>query len=201
MKVPMQAWYDEWRKAPNNWNRRYVPTDPKDGPSLPQVHFMRDYLSSVVWADIPYAQRPYGPPPRDDCKETCFVIGEHHSKSVVLPVYSFERPDLGIQFILRDNYHDTNISVISERPISASTLRGYSLDFSESDKKRFKDEPWQRGQSWGYCFFQGFPEEVQFGPYSQDQSKFSICLGGEYSVYTFVWLIMREIREVRGVSP
>lgn len=198
MKIPMQAWYDRWLKANQDTNLVYVPKNSRGEPSLHQVHFVRDTLAGIVWADVPYDKRPNEPPPRETCKETCFVIGEHTSKSVSLPVYSLERPDLGLQIVLRDNYHDWNISVLSEKVISAEVLRGYSLDFNESDKERFAKEPWKPGRSWGYCYFQGFPEEIQFGPHSQNQNRFSICLGGEYSVYTFVWLIMREIR---GVGP
>jgi len=198
MKIPMQAWYDKWLKANQDTNLVYVPKNNRGEPSLHQVHFVRDTLASIVWADVPYDKRPNEPPPRDTCKETCFVIGEHKSKSVSLPVYSLERPDLGIQFVLRDNYHDWNISVLSEKPITTD-LRGFELDFSESDKKRFAERgPWTPGGSWGYCYFQGFPMEVQFGPFSQNPSRFSLCIGGEYSVHNFIWLIMRDLR---GVGP
>lgn len=197
MRVHLQGWYDKWLKDPEMTNRRYVPVNSRGEPTLHQLHFVRDHLCGMLWADIPYDKREKELT-RTDCNVTAFVIGEHSSKSVNLPVYSLERPDLGLQIVLRDNYHDTNVSVISEKPIPAEVLRGYQLDFSKSDKERFEKEPWRPGRSWGYNYFQGFPEEVQFGPHSLDQRKFSICLGGEYSVYTFVWLILREIR---GVGP
>ena len=197
MKVHLQGWYDKWLKDPDMANRRYVPTNSRGEPSLHQLHFVRDFLCGMLWADIPYDKREKETV-RDTCNVTAFVIGEHSSKSVNLPVYSLERPDLGLQIVMRDNYHDWNISVMSEKLIPAEVLKGFQLDFSESDKKRFEKEPWRPGQSWDYLYFQGFPQEVQFGPYVQNPHKFSICIGGEYSVYTFVWLILREIR---GVGP
>lgn len=199
MKVHIQGWYDKWLKDPDNTNRRYVPVNNRGEPSLHQLHFVRDNLCGMLWADIKYDKREHESE-RTDRPVTCFVIGEHTSKSVNLPVYSLERPDLGLQIVLRDNYHDWNVSVISEKPIPAEVIKGFEMDFSESDKKRFAErgQQWRPGWSWGYCYFQGFPEEVQFGPYSQNPRKFSLCIGSEYSVYTFVWLIMREIR---GVGP
>lgn len=196
MKIPMQAWYDRWLKANQDTKLSYVPKNSRGEPSLHQVHFVCDTLADIVWADVPYDKRPNEPPPRETCKETCFVIGEHRSKSVSLPVYSLERPDLGIQFVLRDNYHDVNVSVISEKPI-ATDLRGFQLDYGrEEDRQRHKNG--YKGGSWGYCYFQGFPEEVQFGPYSENKSRFSLCMGSDFNVYTFIWLIMRDIR---GVGP
>jgi hypothetical protein len=200
MKIPMQAWYDRWLKANQDTNLVYVPKNSRGEPSLHQVHFVRDTLASIVWADVPYDKRPNEPPPRETCKETCFVIGEHRSKSVSLPVYSLERPDLGIQFVLRDNYHGWNVSVLLEKPLSDgwNILKGFELDYSrDEDRDRFKDG-YKPGSSWGYCYFQGFPEEVQFGPYMEDCRRFSLCIGSEYSLHTFIWLIMRDIR---GVGP
>lgn len=197
MKVHLQPWYDRWLKSHEGTDLIYVSKNARGEVSLPQVHFVRDNLCGMLWADVAYDKR--GPaPPRDTCKETCFVVGEHTSKSVQLPVYSLERPDLGLQIVLRDNYHDWNVSVITEKPLNKDMLRGFELDYSrDEDRKRFPNGH-KPGQSWGYCYFQGFPEEVQFGPHSENPNKFSLCIGSDYSVYTFIWLVMREIR---GVGP
>lgn len=195
MKVHLQPWYDQWLKEARE--AAGVGPDDPNGPSLYQVHFVRDDLSSIMWADVPYDKRPQCGPPREDCKENGFVVGEHTSNSKRLPVYSLERPDLGIQFVMRDNYHDWNISVLSERAIETD-LRGFQLDYSrEEDKQRFKNG-YRPGNSWGYCYFQGFPEEFQFGPYSEDQRKFSLCVGSVHKVWTLIFLIMRDIR---GIGP
>jgi hypothetical protein len=196
MKVHLQPWYDKWLKAARE--AAGTPPNSNDGPMLQQVHFVRDNLCGMLWADVPYDKR--GPATPRDCKETCYVVGEHTSKSRRLPVYSLERPDLGLQFILRENYHDWNVSVITEKPLSdgRKLLAGFELDYGrDEDRKRFPNG-YTAGQSWGYCYFQGFPEEVQFGPYSEDCRRFSLCIGSDYSLYTFAWLIMRDLR---GVGP
>lgn len=198
MKVHLQTWYRKWLDAHSDTNLIYVSRNSRGEPSLHQVHFVRDTLCGMLWADVPYDKRKDTGDGHD--KETCYVIGEHTSKSVPLPVYSLERPDLGLQIIARDNYHDWNVSVITEKPLSDgwNILKGFQLDFPESDKKRFESEPWRPGRSWGGCYFQGFPEEVQFGPYSKDCRRFSLCMGGEYSLHTFLFLILRDLR---GVGP
>lgn len=195
MKIHLQPWYDQWLKEHRDTNLYHVSRNPRGEAFLHQVHFVRDDLSGMLWADVPYNKRPSAPP-RDDCKETGFVVGEHMSKSVPLPVYSLERPDLGIQFVMRDNFHDWNVSVISEKPITTD-LRGFQLDWSEEDKKRFPNG-YTPGRSWGYCHFQGFPEEFQFGPFSQNPCRFSMCLGSETKLWTLFFLILRDIR---GVGP
>lgn len=194
----MQAWYDQWlaeHKDPAN--DLIYSKNSRGEPTLNQVHFVRDDLSSVFWADRPYAERSQEPEPRIDCKETCYVIGEHRSKSVRLPVFSLERADLGIQFVMRFNYYDWNVSVISERPI-VTDLRGFVLDFSDDDRKRHPGG--YRYGSWGYCYFQGFPEDKQFGPYvgkAGSTRKFSTYMTTNYQLYTFVYLIMRDLHRAK----
>lgn len=193
MKEHLQPWYDKWLTEHKGTGLIYVRRNQRGEVSLPQVHFVRDSLARMVWSDVPYDDRPKAPP-RDDCRESAYVIGEHRSKSVRLPVYSLERPDLGLQIVLRDNYHDWNVSVLSETPITTD-LRGFGLDYRrETDRARFPDG-YIPGNSWGYCFFQGFPEEVQFGPFSENPRRFSLCISSNYAVFTFVWLIMRDLRE------
>jgi hypothetical protein len=193
MREHLQPWYDKWLEEHKDTTLIYVQRSPQEGPSLAQVHFVRDTLASLVWADVPYDNRKPATP-RDALRETAWVIGEHTSKSVRLPVYSLERPDLGLQIVLRDNYHDWNVSVISETPIVASLLQGFKLDYS-SDKERARfPNGYEPGRSWGYCFFQGFPEEVQFGPYSENPRRFSLSIQNAHKVYTFIWLLMRDRR-------
>lgn len=157
---------------------------------------MRDTLASLVWQDVPYDSRKSAPP-RDNTRETAWVIGEHTSKSVRLPVYSLERQDLGLQIVLRDNYHDFNVSVLSETLIAASLLQGFELDYSSDEERARFPNGYTPGSAWGYCFFQGFPEEVQFGPHRENPRKFSLSIQNAYEVYTFVWLLMRDRRADR----
>lgn len=192
MKEHLQPWYDRWLEE-HRAGTDLIYAGPKGDPGLDQVHFVRDYLAGLFWADVPYEKRQPALP-RDDCKETTYVIGEHHSKSVRLPVFSLERPDIGLQIVLRYNFYDWNVSVISEMPIDGNELRGFELDYDDEGRKRFPNG-YTPGRSWGYCFFQGFPEEVQFGPFSESPRKFSLCITSPYMLFTFVYLLMRDRRK------
>ncbi len=190
MKEHLQPWYDKWLEEHKKTTLIYAQSGGET--RLHQVHFVRDSIAGLFWSDIPYDKRNAAPP-RDDSKESALVIGEHTSKSVRLPVYSLERPDLGIQIVLRNNYYNWNVSVISETPITTD-LRGFQLDYLDSERKRFPDG-YIKGRFWGYCFFEGFPEELCFGPFVENPRKFSLWTNGDYMLYTFVWLLMRDIRK------
>ncbi|KKN81383.1 hypothetical protein LCGC14_0319960 [marine sediment metagenome] len=188
MKEHLQPWYDKWLDEHKDTRLIYaIPSDPR----LYQVHFVRNQLAGLFWADVPYGKREQAPPPRDDCKIDVYVIGEHTSKSVRLPVYSLERPDIGLQIVLRHNYYNWNVSVLSETPINTDVIRGFKLDYSDDDRERFPNG-YILGECWDNCFFEGFPEEVQFGPHSENPCKFSVNIDSEYMVYTFLWLLMRD---------
>jgi len=195
-KEHLQPWYDKWLEEHADTDLIYTRSGGKI--QLSQVHFVRDQLSAVFWQGIPRKDRPPAPP-RDGCKQTAFVIGEHHSKSVRLPVYLLERPDLGLKVVLRDNYHDWNISVVSETPVEAD-LRGFVLDYrDEEEQEKFRDG-YKPGRYWGYCFFQGFPDKYWFGPYSENPRKFSLYNSSDYITYTLVWLLMREAMQKKEES-
>ena len=193
MKEHLQPWYDKWLAEHRETDLIYVGRNARGEVLLHQVHFVRDDLSGLLWADVPYDRRGSAPP-RDSCKETAYVIGEHSSKSVRLPVYSLERLDLGLQIVLRYNFYDWNVTVVSEAPIGAD-LRGFELDYSRAEDRARYPDGYRAPGSWGYCYFQGFPNELQFGPYSENPRKFSLCIGSDFQVYTFLWLLLRERRQ------
>lgn len=184
----LQPWYDEWLSEHRETDLLYVNRNARNEPSLAQVHFVRDTLGGLFWSDIPYDARPIATPRAS--KESAWVIGEHRSKSVRLPVYSLERPDLGLQVVLRDNYYNWNVSVVSEIPVAASILEGFRLDFTSEDE-RAKYRP---GDYWDYLFFEGFPSDLMFGPHSLNARRFSIAIGNEFALYTFCWLLLRDRR-------
>lgn len=157
---------------------------------------LRDTLCGLVWSDVDYDARPKASP-RDDQKETATVVGEHRSKSVRLPVYSIDRPDLGIRFVLRENYYNWNVSVIAERPIRTDLL-GFALDFSESKKRDHEKRPFHAGQYWDYCFFEGFPTDLMFGPFAMNARRFSLAISSDHALYAFVWMVMRDLRRERA---
>jgi hypothetical protein len=98
-------------------------------------------------------------------------------------VFLLEREDLGIKFVLRDNFYNWNVSVISEKPITTK-LKGFVTDYKDCDK------PIRPRSCWGYCFFEGFPEEYRFGCYNENNKQFSTYISSDYELYAFVRMIM-----------
>lgn len=110
------------------------------------------------------------------------VIATHRSKSITLPVYELSRPDLGLRLILRDNFHNWKLSVISERPIDA--------DFSGLFHTTPPVEPAYTGEPLSSVYFEGFPGDLIFGYYNDQQGgtrqKWSAEIYGDHSLYTVV---------------
>lgn len=183
MKEHLQAWYNEWLREHKNTNLLYVQRDAYKNVSLKQVHFVRDILGRLMFRDIPYDKREtFNLAELEGNYElthhvSAYVVGEHTSKSVRLPVYMLVREDLGLRLIMRDNYHDWNIAVESDNPVPQEVLEGISLDTA-------------------YCFFQGFPEKYRHGSYETDPTKFSICTYSDYDTYVVCWnlknFVLRE---------
>jgi hypothetical protein len=103
-----------------------------------------------------------------------------------LPVYSLERSDLGLRVILRDNFSDWKISVVSVRPIESEVL-----------KFMFDPESTYLLES---CYFEGFPKDLVFGPYAQDHHKFSACIRSKYMLYAMVFELMRAVGGLTAVG-
>lgn len=165
MRTPLDHWYSDWCAKHENTRLFYVCRD-GEGVSLQQVSFVRRQLDSIVWSDVQYREG----------QVYTWVIGEHTSKSVRLPVYLIERPELGISFVLRYNFHDWCVSVMSDLPI-ASGLRGFD------DSAR-------------YCGgFEGFPEHARFKGFRDSRSRFSISLHNDYEAYAFFREIMMDVRQ------
>lgn len=190
MRAPLQAWYDEWLAEHRQTDLIYAGEPGK--PSLEQVHFVRDELAPIVWSDTLYYDLPREPPPRDDCRLTAWIIGEHHSKSVRLPVYSIERPDIGVQLVLRYNYYDWKLSVISERPLD-DPLFPYLFHTTPPV------EPDYTGNPLSPVYFEGFPENLVFGYQATDHRSWSAQLG-EWSLRTVVFLCMKQLSVVKPAA-
>jgi hypothetical protein len=115
------------------------------------------------------------------------VISTHGSKSVGLPVYELERPDLGIRLILRDNFYNWKLTVMSALPIVA--------DFSGLFHTTPPVEPKYTGNPLSSCYFEGFPEELVFGYYEpSDKRHWSAEInGGDQVLWAVVFLIMKSL--------
>ncbi len=159
MRQHLTYWYKNWLEEHHETKLLWVQRN-RDGVHLDQVDFVLHRLGRVAWYDN---QRSDEPVP-------VWVIAEHNSKSVRLPVISIERPDLGIRFVMRDNFHEWSVSVISERQLLCG-LRGFDVTSSG-------------------CGFEGFPYDLRFGGFGQSNTRFSCSLGNAYDPYAFVREIM-----------
>lgn len=127
---------------------------------LDQVLFARDVLPGAIYRSN--AERGENP---------ARVIGEHRSKSVLLPVYYFRAP-YGVEYVLRENFYFWNVSVLSERMVPTYGLETlFNLRLTD------------------YCFFEGFPHEWKFGPYVDDPRRFSFYTPGNHRLWTALYLI------------
>jgi len=145
-----------------------------------QIMFARDNLCSLVSAGLPY----------DRERKTLTVISTHRSKSVVLPVYNFERPDLGLRFVARENFYNWKLSVISERPIDC--------DFAGLFKTTPPIQPEYTGDPLSSVYFEGFPEDLVFGYYETNKCRFSAEIGGDQAMWTVLFLIMRSVGAIKA---
>jgi hypothetical protein len=104
---------------------------------------------------------------------------------VLLPVYSMERGDLGLRLILRDNFYNYKLSVVSYTPLD--------VDFTGLCHTTPPPDPDYTGDPLNPVYFEGFPAELIFGYYApSDRRKFSLEIWGRQSkLWTVVFLIMR----------
>jgi hypothetical protein len=135
-----------------------------------QIIFVRDTLSSIL-------ARTY-----DEYKDLWDVPSTHRSKSVILPVYhTILKDPKGLKTLevwMRNNFYNWNVSVNGN--FSLDTIEFYNC---------FDD-------SGGYTFCEGM-EEWKFGKFSEDISKFTICVNNDYDLYFF----FRIIKKVLKINP
>jgi hypothetical protein len=101
------------------------------------------------------------------------VINTHRSKSVLLPVMLLNIEKYNIKIIVRENFYDWKISIISKDDINCD-FKGL---FTENDKPINSV----------YC--EGFPENLVFDRYCDNKKQFTIEIGDDYRLYTFMYLL------------
>ena len=112
-------------------------------------------------------------------KEGIRVIATHGSKSIDLPVYDFTWR--GIRFTMEYNFHIWFISVRSSVAMS--------IDF---------DNLVGDGDYRNSGCVNGIASKDLFPPYKQDHRNFTVCLGNNYLVFVFFWLIKQWQLRVCG---
>lgn len=162
----LQAWFLRQRKeTPDEMYYKEA--------SSSQILFVRDKLAAVLSVGLSI----------EEYKKFVTVISTHKSKSVKLPVYKFSRPDLGLTLFARNNFYNWKLSVISEKPLE--------LDLDGLCHTTPPIEPDYSGNPLSPVYFEGFPEELVFGYYSQNKSKFSAEIYDDLHMWTVLFLIMR----------
>lgn len=142
-----------------------------------QMQFIRDTLQSLVSAGLSWHQRKDA--------QVARVISTHTSKSICLPVVELARPDLGVRFIVRDNFHNWKLTVLSEKPIEA--------DFGPLFFTKPPPEPDYTGDHLHSVYFEGFPHDLVRGYWSQNKREWSAELYSDYSLWTVVHMCMRAL--------
>lgn len=153
------------------------------GSFVHQIMFVRDRLVPVFGAGLSYEQRQAVPT----------VISTHRSKSIELPVYQLSRPDQDLRVILRDNFYDWKMSVLSETPIQPV--------FSGLFHTTPPIEPEYTGNPLSPVYFEGFPQDLIFPYYSQtDGRRWSAEIQGDEALWTSVFLMMRSLGQVKPLE-
>lgn len=145
-----------------------------------QVSFIRDTLAPLVCSGLHYSLSD----------QAATVISTHRSKSIQLPVVQLSRPDMDLRLIVRDNFYNWKLSVISSTPIEA--------DFDGLFQTTPPIEPEYTGNPLASVYFEGFPENLVFGYYTpSDKKTWSAEIGGTHRLWTTVFLILKSLGVIK----
>lgn len=100
------------------------------------------------------------------------VINTHTSKSIKLPVYEIYLKQHGVKIILRNNFYDWKVSVISNKSIDVDFIGLFNEDNSINSV---------------YC--EGFKDEQVFKSFKEDKTKFTIELSDKFRLFTFMYML------------
>jgi hypothetical protein len=168
---PLQAWISEQTVGDEMlWK----------GPWGRQVEFIRDDLRTLIGVGLDY----------EDKNLLGRVISTHTSKSIVLPVVEFERKDLGLRLIFRNNFHNWKMSVISQKTAIVANFDGL---FHTTPPI----EPDYTGDPLASVYFEGFPRDLIFGYYARSNTRWLAEIDGNHTLWTTVFLIMRALGAVK----
>jgi hypothetical protein len=176
MNEPLQEWFNNQR---NNTPDEML----YKGSSASQIMYVRDDLCGLISCGMDDSEKRSG---------IITVISTHTSKSVKLPVYSFDRSDIGLRIIARNNFYNWKISVISDEPIIA--------DFDGLFHTTPPIDPAYTGDSLASCYFEGFPKELIFGYYENNKSKWSAEIWGNNELWTVLFLIMKAKGQIKPMK-
>jgi len=181
MREPLQIWFDKWRAEHADFPAYLRVSE--------QIKFIRDELSALVWAGVPFTGDPWCALDLCDRGITPHVIGEipkSSSLSVRLPICLFERADLGIQLVMRWYGGGWLLSVMSEHPVESDLL---PCLFHTTPPI----EPEYTGNELAPVCFEGFPRDRIFGYHCENPRRWSACLPSQQVLWTVIFLCMRSV--------
>lgn len=148
-----------------------------------QIMFVRDSIVPVFGAGLGY----------DQMKDAVSVISTHRSKSIELPVFQLERPDRDLRVVLRNNFYNWKVSILSDTPIQA--------DFDGLFHTTPPVEPDYTGDPLHPVYFEGFPQDLIFPYYSQtDGRRWSAEIQTDEALWTSMFLMMRALGDVKPLA-
>lgn len=133
-----------------------------------QVCFVRDTINYLFYDN--YEELKANP---------VLVINTHTSKSIKLPVYKINLKKYNLSMIIRNNFHNWKVSVISEKEINADFM---SL-FDETEIINSI-----------YC--EGFKEDQVFECFKDNKKRFTIEIGDRNRLFTFMYLLNNYLRKL-----
>ena len=145
--------------------------------------FVRDTLMNGLFAD---ARESHLYPPYESYENQVggqmpelFVVGEHTSKRIRMPVMQFLWRDMLVS--TRYNFYDWKVSV---RLPECLDVEKDLLNIVEVDNSLLNP-----------VYFEGFPDAYIFPPLSANDyaltAQFSVMFGSQYQMWTFFWLLKR----------
>jgi len=136
-----------------------------------QVCFVRDTINHLFYenSDSGYEELKANP---------VLVINTHTSKSIKLPVYKINLKKYKLSMIIRNNFYDWKVSVVSEQEID--------VDFMELFEEDKTINPI-------YC--EGFSKEQVFKSYKDDKKRFTIEIHDKNRVFTFMYLLNNYLKK------
>ena len=130
-----------------------------------QIMFIRDTLNTIFYNN------------REEYKANpVMVINTHTVKSIEMPVYEIILKDYDVKFILRNNFYDWKISVISKNDI-------------EVDFMGIVDE----NEVINSVLCEGFKANQVFGCYKDNKKEFTFKVRSRYELYTIMYIIKNNL--------
>jgi hypothetical protein len=107
-------------------------------------------------------------------------------------VYNFDRSDIGLRIIARNNFYNWKISVISDIPITTN--------FDGLFYTRPPIDPEYTGDPLSACYFEGFPKALVFGYYHTNKSCWSAEIHSDTALWTVMYLIMKSKGQIKSLE-